>query len=311
MKATLGTLPSDDAAWAYEIKWDGYRTLAFVSGGRVQLQSTNLLDVSAKWPELGELATGVHADRAILDGELVVLDDEGRPRFELVQRHARQAAFYVFDVLSIDGHDTVGLPYEDRRSLLADLVEPGDNWTVPTHRLGDGAELLAATATQGLEGVMAKRLGTAYQPGKRTPNWRKVKNRTRVEVVIGGYTAGTGNRSSTFGALLVGRFDGDTLVFAGGVGTGFKQRTLDELSARLKALRTEDCPFEPEPPREYRRNATWVEPELKAIVEIAEFTNEGYVRHSSFLHLTPSVLSASDEASGNLKQTESGGDGGS
>src|SRR5688500_8941133 len=100
MKATLSTLPSDDGAWAYEIKWDGYRTLAFVTAGSVRLQSSNLLDVTAKWPELGELAGGVHAGRAILDGELVVLDDDGRPRFELIQRHERQAAFYIFDVLS-------------------------------------------------------------------------------------------------------------------------------------------------------------------------------------------------------------------
>jgi bifunctional non-homologous end joining protein LigD len=286
MKATLSTLPGDEDGWAYEIKWDGYRTLAFVDAGRVRMQSSNLLDVTAKWPELGELAEGVHAERAILDGELVVLDDVGRPRFELIQRHERQAAFYVFDVLSIEGQDTIELPYEDRRRLLADLVEPGDNWMVPAHRVGDGAELLAATVDQELEGVMAKRLGSPYQPGKRTPNWRKVKNRTRVEVVIGGYTVGTGNRSSTFGALLVGRYDGDTLVFAGGVGTGFKQRTLEDLNARLKALRTDHCPFEPAPPREYLRGATWVEPVLRAIVEIAEFTNEGFVRHSSFIELS-------------------------
>jgi bifunctional non-homologous end joining protein LigD len=292
MKAMLGTLPADEGAWAYEIKWDGYRTLAFIDDGRLRLQSSNLLDVTAKWPELEELAEGVHATRAILDGELVVLDDHGRPRFELIQRHARQAAFYVFDVLSIEGQDTIELPYEDRRRLLADLVDPGDNWMVPGHRVGDGAELLEATVAQGLEGVMAKRLGTPYQPGKRTPNWRKVKNRTRVEVVIGGYTAGTGNRQSTFGALLVGRFDGDVLVFAGGVGTGFTQRTLENLGARLKALRTDRCPFDPPPPREYLRGATWVEPVLRATVEIAEFTNDGFVRHSSFIELAD--LSASD-----------------
>jgi bifunctional non-homologous end joining protein LigD len=291
MKASLGTLPPDDDAWAYEIKWDGYRTIAFVDAGQVRLQSTNLLDVTNKWPEIGGLAEDVHAERAVLDGELVVLDDAGRPRFELIQRHQRQAAFYIFDVLSVEGSDTIGLAYEDRRRLLSGLVDAGDNWMVPAHRVGDGAELLAATAEQGLEGVMAKRLGSTYQIGKRTPNWRKVKNRTRVEVVIGGYTAGTGNRSSTFGALLVGRFDGDVLVFAGGVGTGFKQRTLEDLSARLKTLRTTQCPFEPPPPREYLRNATWVEPVLRATVEIAEFTNEGFVRHSSFVELAD--LSAS------------------
>jgi bifunctional non-homologous end joining protein LigD len=293
MKAAIGTLPTDDERWAYEIKWDGYRTIAFVDGGRVRLQSTNLLDVTAKWPEIGDLAGSVHAGRAVLDGELVVFDDAGRPRFELIQRHERQAAYVVFDVLSVDEHDTIALAYEDRRRLLTELVEPGDNWTVPNHRVGGGHELLEATAAQGLEGVMAKRLGSTYQPGKRSPNWRKVKNRVPVEVVIGGYTAGSGNRTSTFGALLVGRRLDDRpvdrpdapLAFAGGVGTGFDRRTLADLSARFAELRTERCPFDPPPPREYVRYATWVEPVLTARIEITEFTNEGFVRHASFLGL--------------------------
>jgi bifunctional non-homologous end joining protein LigD len=285
MKAVLGTMPHDEDAWAYEIKWDGYRTLAFVDGDSVRLQSTGKLDVTAKWPELAGLAGGVHAERAILDAELVVLDDDGRPRFELVQRHERQAALFVFDVLSLDRHDTITLPYEDRRRLVEQVVEPGDNWAVPSFRVGGGADLLAATAEQGLEGVMAKRLGSTYQPGKRSPNWRKVKNRVHVDVVIGGFTAGTGNRSSTFGALLVGRYDGDRLAFAGGVGTGFDQRTLERLTRLLRELVTTECPFDPAPPREYLRGATWVEPSLTAEIEIAEFTNEGFVRHASFLQL--------------------------
>ena len=165
------------------------------------------------------------------------------------------------------------------------LVEPGPNWMVPAHRIGDGAALVAATAERGLEGVMAKRLGSTYVPGKRTPNWRKVKNRRTVEVVIGGYTPGTGNRGTTFGALLVGVAEPDGLRFAGGVGTGFNQRTLSTLSTRLASLRSDRCPFMTLPPREYSRYAIWVRPELRATVEIAEFTNEGYVRHSSFTGL--------------------------
>jgi bifunctional non-homologous end joining protein LigD len=285
MKAAIGNLPPDDENWAYEIKWDGYRTLAFVEGDTSRLQSSNLIDVTAKYPELSELARSVNASSAILDGELVVLDAEGRPSFELMQQHATQVAFYVFDVLSVDGHDTIALPYEQRRELVAGLVEAGPNWMVPAHRIGDGAELVAATVERGLEGVMAKRLGSTYLPGKRTPNWRKVKNRYTVEVVIGGYTPGTGNRTSTFGALLVGVREDDGLRFAGGVGTGFNQRTLKDLSARLTSLRTDSCPFKKLPPREYSRDAIWVRPELRATVEITEFTNEGYVRHSSFTGL--------------------------
>jgi len=285
MKASLGTLPPDDENWAYEIKWDGYRTLAFVDDGGTRLQSSNLIDVTAKYPELVDLAGSVNASSAILDGELVVLDAEGRPSFELMQQHATQVAYYVFDVLSVDGHDTVALPYEQRRDLVSGLLEAGPNWMVPVHRLGDGEALLEATRDRGLEGVMAKRLGSVYTPGKRTPNWRKVKNRVKVEVVIGGYRPGTGNREGTFGALLVGVPAADGLQFAGGVGTGFNQRMLASLTARLKGLRTDRCPFSSTPPREYTRDATWVRPELRATVEITEFTNEGYVRQSSFIGL--------------------------
>jgi len=285
MKAAIGNLPPDDENWAYEIKWDGYRTLAFVDSGQTRLQSSNLLDVTAKYPELRDFAKSVNAESAIVDGELVVLDKQGRPSFELMQQHATQVAYYVFDVLSVDGHDSIALPYEQRRELVSGLVEAGSNWMVPAHRLGDGAALVAATAERGLEGVMAKRLGSTYLPGRRTPNWRKVKNRVKVEAVIGGYTSGTGNRGNTFGALLVGVPVPYGLKFAGGVGTGFNQRTLHELTATLKSLSTDKCPFITLPPREYSRHATWVRPALRATVEITEFTNEGYVRHSSFIGL--------------------------
>ena len=285
MKAAIGRLPTDDENWAFEIKWDGYRTLAFVDGGQTRLQSSNLIDVTAKYPELAEFAGSVNAPSAIVDGELVVLDAEGRPSFELMQQHATQVAFYAFDVLSVDGHDTTSLVYEQRRELLGGLVEAGTNWMVPAHRIGDGAALVEATVERGLEGVMAKRLGSNYIPGKRSPNWRKVKNRRTVEVVIGGYRPGIGNRDSTFGALLVGVSEADGLRFAGGVGTGFNQRTLTELTVRLRSLRADVCPFVSMPPREYSRDAIWVRPELRATLEIAEFTSEGYVRHSSFTGL--------------------------
>ncbi|MET0325907.1 MAG: hypothetical protein ABW219_11830, partial [Ilumatobacteraceae bacterium] len=207
------------------------------------------------------------------------------PRVELIQRHERQAALYVFDVLSIDGRDTIAEPYEERRRLLGEILGSGSNWAVPAHRLGDGQALLDATLAQQLEGVMAKRLGTSYRPGARSKDWRKVKNRIPAEVVIGGYTPGGGNRSSKFGALLVGRPVDGVLAFAGGVGTGFTQRRLEELMTRLQALRTDQCPFDPPPPTAYRRGATWVEPVLRASIEVTEFTNDGYVRQASFIGL--------------------------
>jgi bifunctional non-homologous end joining protein LigD len=291
MKATMGStgaVPEGDD-WAFEIKWDGYRTIVHVADGAGRLQSSAGHDVTARWPEFDDLAGSVNASSAILDGELVVFDDDGRPRFDLVQRSGvgseRQAVLQFFDVLQIDGTDTIDLPYLDRRRLLERLVEPGDNWLVPSFRVGDGAALVAATAEQGLEGVIAKRVDSRYRPGTRTKEWRKIKNRTVVELTIGGFTTGTGNRAGTFGALLVGRPAPDGLTFAGGVGTGFDQRTLRDLTDRLRDLAIDRCPFVPPPPASVARTATWVEPVLRATVEIAEFTNDGLVRHATFVDL--------------------------
>ncbi len=292
MKATMGSTGAvpDGDEWAFEIKWDGYRTIVHVADGRVRLQSTAGHDVTERWPEIADLADSVNARSAVLDGELVVFDDGGRPRFELVQRSGvgseRQAVIQFFDVLQVDGNDTVDLPYLDRRRLLDQLIEPGDNWTVPSYRIGDGPALLAATAEQGLEGVIAKRIDSRYRPGTRAKDWRKIKNRTSVELTIGGLTAGTGNRSDTFGALLVGRPSPEGLQFAGGVGTGFDQRTLRTLTDQLRELAIDECPFQPPPPPSVVRTATWVEPVLRATIEIAEFTNDGLVRHATFIALT-------------------------
>jgi len=295
MKATMGSLP-EGAEWAYEVKWDGYRTILHVGDGidrRIRLQSTGGADVTDRWPEIRAIGEAIHATSVILDGELVVLDDNGLPSFDRIQRSgvgtARQAILHLFDVLRIDDTDTVGLPYEARRRLLDQLVDPGPNWSIPEHRAGDGAALLAATATEGLEGVIAKRLGSTYRPGTRSKDWVKVKNRTRVVLPIGGFTAGTGRRSATFGALLVGRpladLSGDRLAFAGGVGTGFDERTLTDLAVALRSIEIDQCPFDPPPAASIARTATWVDPAVSAEIEIAEFTNDGLVRHASFVRL--------------------------
>lgn len=335
MKATMGSVPHDDGTsgpdaeprWAFEIKWDGHRTLAHVDGEAVRFQSTAGHDVTDRWSDVARLPGAVNAGTAILDGEMVVIGDDGRPSFDLVQKRSadrtQPALFQIFDVLRIDDTDTTSLAYLDRRRLLDGLVEDGDFWAVSPHRVGGGADLLAATVEQRLEGIMAKRMDSTYRPGTRSKDWLKIKNRTRVELAIGGYTTGTGRRSSTFGALLVGidpeRADdpvvqrvvdvphqprngqdrdstGQTppiatqgargLRFAGGVGTGFDQATLESLSTRLRTITTEACPFDPAPPAAIRRSAHWVRPVARAIVDIAEFTNDGLVRHASFVGLT-------------------------
>ena len=287
MKAVTGTLPSEgeDGNWAYEIKWDGYRAIAFVEDGAVRFQSTNLLDLTGRWPEMATLPTAVHAARAVLDGEMVALAPDGTPRFELLQRGEVPVTYVVFDVLSIDRRDTTGLAYEDRRRLLADLVDPGDHWIVPAHHVGNGQALLQAARDRHLEGIVAKRLGSTYQPGKRSPAWRKVKVRREQELVIGGWTKGGGNREDVFGAILVGYYDGDALRYGGAVGTGFDRRLLESLQRTFAELATDECPFDPPPPPPVRRTARWVRPELVCEVAFAEWTFDGVVRQASFLGL--------------------------
>ncbi len=283
MRGVSGELPRDEERWSFEVKWDGYRTIAFVADGRVRLQSTRGLDVTARYPELGIIADGLHAYTAILDGEVVVLDDAGRPRFELLQRHEQPAVYVAFDLLSLGGHDVIDQPYEERRKLLAAAFEAGPGRTVTAHHVGHGEELLDAAIAQGLEGLMAKRLGSVYQPGRRSPAWRKIKLRRRQELVVGGWTRGEGKREGALGALLVGYYESGRLRFGGGVGTGFDERTLNELTATLRSLETPTCPFDPPPPRSYVRSARWARPELVVEVAFAEWTNEGLVRQASYV----------------------------
>jgi bifunctional non-homologous end joining protein LigD len=285
MKAITGPLPTDEASWAYEIKWDGYRAIAHVGPKGTIYQSSNLLDLTPRWPELADLGADVHASAAVLDGEVVALAPDGAPRFELLQRGEVPVTYVVFDVLSIDGRQTMRLPYEDRRRLLLELVTPGAHWIVPAHHLGGGAALLQAARDRGLEGIVAKRLGSTYQPGKRSPAWRKVKVRREQELVIGGWTPGTGTREDTFGSVLLGYYERPSLRYAGGVGTGFDRKLLESLMAEFRRLATDTCPFDPPPPPPVRRTARWVRPELVCEVAFAEWTFDGIVRQASFLGL--------------------------
>ncbi len=302
MRAVTGPLPDDEDGWAYEVKWDGMRLLAQVDD-EVRLTSTNGIDATARFPELAGLADHLAGHRAVLDGEVVAFDDQGRSSFSALQarmhltdpakvaqlRREVPVQYVVFDLLHLDDHPTIDLPYLDRRRLLTGLVEPSTGWLVPGHRVGEGAELLAAAAERGLEGVMAKRVDSVYRPGKRSPAWRKVKVRRRQEVVIGGWSTGEGGRSSSFGALLVGVRDpgdpGGPLRFAGGVGTGFTDGVLTELRHRLADLAVDECPFTPVPPGPVRRTAHWARPELVAEVAFGDWTPEGRLRHPSYLGL--------------------------
>jgi bifunctional non-homologous end joining protein LigD len=297
MKATLSTLPANDEEYGYEVKWDGVRAIAYCETGRVRLESRNLRDVTAQYPEIGRLARELGGREAVLDGEIVTFDAEGRPSFQRLQRRmhvgseaevrrrARESpvTYIAFDLLFLEGRNLMGLAYEERREMLEGLELEGPAWQTPAYHRGDGAKLLAASRDQGLEGIVAKRLGSRYQPGRRSRDWLKVKNVRSQEVVIGGWLPGKGRREGEIGALLVGYYerDGDDvrLRYAGKVGTGFAAADLRLLAERLEPLARKTSPFEGRQPP---KGANFVEPELVAEVEFTEWTAAGTLRHPSY-----------------------------
>jgi len=290
--APMKAASSDDIPrgpeWVYEVKWDGYRVLAVIEQGRVQLVSSRGLDAGARFPGFGALAEAVGGHDAVLDGEMVAFDAQGRPSFQQLQQGSGPVAYVVFDLLAVDGEDLTAQPYAERRRRLEALLTPSPDgrWFVPTPT-DDGDALMAATAAQGLEGVVAKRLDSPYLPGRRTTAWVKVKHRHVQEFVVGGWMPGAGHRSGSFGALLVGYHEpaGGPLRYAGRVGSGYSERTLHELEGLLARHAADTCPFEPPPPAPVRRQAHWVEPVLVAQVAFAEWTSDGILRQPSFLGL--------------------------
>ncbi|MGO9819984.1 MAG: DNA ligase D [Solirubrobacteraceae bacterium] len=295
MLAGAGDLPRPEKGWWFEVKWDGVRAIAYVQPGRLRLESRNLREITDSYPEVRGLLRDLGMRDAVLDGELVAFDDDGRPNFERLQRRMHVTAqssvrrlavstpvvYAIFDLLYLDGHNLMALPYEQRRERLEELGLSGPAWRVPAAHPENGRRLLEATAAQGLEGVVAKRRTSRYEPGRRTGAWVKVKNNQRQELVIGGWLPGEGRRTDRIGALLMGYFeDGGELRYAGRVGTGFTDRTLAELGSKLAPLRRAQAPFDQVP--KLPRNAVFVEPELVAEIEFREWTSDGVMRAPSY-----------------------------
>jgi bifunctional non-homologous end joining protein LigD len=286
MFATLSTLPRDESRWAFEIKWDGVRAIAYCETGRLRLESRNRREITPHYPELRAMAAELGSRDAVLDGEVVAFDDEGRPSFERLQGRMnlssdaairrrmadRPVTYLAFDVLYLDGRSLIDAPYTERRKHLEALGLDGPNWQTPSHHLGEGTALLELTRERGLEGLVAKRLDSRYLPGRRTRAWLKVKNTLSQELVIGGWLPGRGRREGTLGAILVGYHDdsdGRRLRYAGRVGSGFTDDELDRLVGLLDPLRCDESPFEGrQPPRE----SVFVEPSLVAEVQFREWT---------------------------------------
>jgi bifunctional non-homologous end joining protein LigD len=297
MLATAGPLAEggpDD--WAYEFKWDGIRAVLRVVDGRPTVTSRNGHDLTAAVPELRALAEAFGSRPVVLDGELVVLDDDGVPSFARVQRRMKATrttgaartrdpvSYVVFDLLHLDGHDLLGDPYDDRRRLLESALPAGPSWgATPSFTGTVGPEVLAAAVEMGMEGVVAKRRSSVYRPGRRSPDWVKTKRECTQEVVVGGWTAGEGERRGSFGALVLGIPHGGggprPLTFVGKVGTGFDTAARTALLRELHPLERATPPFDPAPPTSVARQATWVRPTLVGEVRFREWTGDDRLRH--------------------------------
>jgi bifunctional non-homologous end joining protein LigD len=275
--------PFDGPEWLFEIKWDGYRAVAFVENGKVRLVSRNQNELTARYPELKDMAQSVKAKTAILDGEVVALDDEGKASFSLMQQRTgfrpggkRAVAnadvpvlYYAFDLLYLDGEDWRKVPLEERKRKLQSIVKTGNSLRYSDHYEEQGKALFEVARSKGLEGIVAKKRVSFYEE-RRSREWLKIKIRHRVECVVGGFTEPEGSREH-FGSLVLGLYDKmGRLIHVGQAGSGFNQKSLGEIWKTLKKLETKKNPFYGEV--EALRKVSWVKPELVAEIEYAEWT---------------------------------------
>ena len=300
MKARLASAPPAYGDWIYEIKFDGYRAMAFKNGGAVRLFSRNEKDFGEKFPEIVDAVASVKADEAIIDGEIVALDTQGVSSFQLLQTieigERPPIYYYAFDLLQLNGKDLRNLTLIERKAQLEQILKNAPEGLRYSASLGnDVSILLKHVAKLGLEGLMGKRTDSVYEPGKRSGAWIKLKTRHEQEFVIGGYTDPKGARA-WFGALLVGFFEGKQLKYCGKVGTGFNTKLLGSLHARLQAMQRTDCPFvnlpelrgsrySPRITAGEMKKCHWVKTELVCQIAFSEWTRDDKLRQPAFLGL--------------------------
>jgi bifunctional non-homologous end joining protein LigD len=276
--------PFDNPDWMFEIKWDGYRAIAFIDKGRVQLVSRNQNDLTGQYPDLSDLPEAIKAKNAVLDGEIVVLDENGRPSFSLMQQRTgfrergRRAApkpqipimYYAFDVIYVDGYDLRRVSLKERKQVLESIVTENDSIRLSGHFPANGKALFEVAREQGLEGILAKRNSSCYEE-RRSREWLKIKIKHQLEAVIGGYTEPEGSRPY-FGSIVLGLYDkSGNLVHVGQAGSGFTQLTLASMWKRIKPLETKTNPFYGKV--EALRKVHWIKPELVAQIEFTEWTH--------------------------------------
>ena len=290
MLATLVAAPFDDPDWTFEIKWDGFRVETVVDHGDVRMWTRGQQDASRYFGDFLDPSSWLGAEQAVVDGEVIALDDRGEPDFALLQErikgHGRSGTanpfvYQVFDLLFLDGRSLLDEPLEVRRRLLSDVIKAEPRVHVSEDIAADGLAFFEAAKARGLEGIMAKDRRAPYLPGKRSLTWQKIKIRPEQELVVGGWTRGTG-AAADLGALLVGVYVKGALQYAGKVGAGFTRDTRAELLAALAPLAADEPPFSPPPPRPVSRNALWLRPELVIRAEFAGWTGDGLVRQAAF-----------------------------
>jgi len=289
MLATLVASPFDDPAWLFEIKWDGFRVEAVVDDGAVRLWTRGRQDAARYFGPFLEPADWITARQAIVDGEVIALDEHGEPDFALLQDRikARLVAsggafvYEAFDLLYLDGRSLLDEPLEERRRLLREVLSTDPRVRLSEDVTGDGLAFFEAARARGLEGIMAKDRRSPYVPGVRTKAWQKVKIRPEQELVVGGWTRGTGT-AVDLGALLVGVYEDGRLRYAGKVGAGFRQGSREELLSELRPLAADESPFTPPPPRAVARTAEWVRPSVVIRAEFAGWTGDGMVRQAAY-----------------------------
>jgi bifunctional non-homologous end joining protein LigD len=272
--------------WLFEVKWDGYRAIATVVGGDATLTSRNDKDLTARFPAVGKhVEQAVKSPDCVLDGEVCALDERGKSSFSAMQTgRTAGLAYYVFDVLEIDGEPLLELPLRERRERLEALLDRRNRCVRLSETFDDGDALYQAAQEQGLEGIVAKRAESRYLAGKRSRDWLKIKTHARQEFVIVGWTKGQGSRAGRLGSLVLGVYEGGELVYAGNCGTGFNAAEIDRLLAKLRPLERDESPFAvvPKMPRVRKADVHWVEPELVCEVEFSEWTHDGHLRQPSY-----------------------------
>jgi bifunctional non-homologous end joining protein LigD len=285
MLATLAReVPAGDG-WVFEVKWDGYRAIAYLNGGDTTLLSRNDNDLTQRFSNVAkEITKAVKSPNAVLDGEVCALDEQGRSSFSAMQQGSGPLVYYAFDLLELDGEPQIDLPLAERQARLAKLLDKRNKTVRLSETFDDGDALFEAAKQQQLEGIMAKRADSRYYPGRRTRDWLKIKTHGKQEFIIAGYTHGGGRRAGLFGALILAVKEGDELRYVGNVGTGFTDAEIRRLLELLKPLRRKTSPFPevPKMPKVRKDEIVWVEPKLVAEVEFAEFTHDRRLRAPSY-----------------------------